>query len=87
MQSEFYRQYMRSEEWQRKKQQRLEIDNHACCMCGRPESKTRNGLQIHHISYRRLGNENVYEDICSLCPACHLKIHRFYNRTRQEVRA
>ena len=60
MQSEFYKKYMRSKEWEEKRQQRLEIDGHKCAMCGRLESKCKDGLQIHHVSYRHLGNEDVF---------------------------
>ena len=84
MRSEFYEKYMRSAEWDRKRQQRLQIDNHACCMCGRPEEKTRNGLQVHHCTYRNLGNEDPWTELATLCPSCHMKIHRFYNRPQKK---
>lgn len=80
--SEEYKGYMRSRDWERKRQQRLEIDGHACVMCGRPEDRCRNGLQVHHITYARLGNEDVGKDLVSLCPGCHKKIHRYYGRNR-----
>ncbi|WP_418417549.1 HNH endonuclease [Blautia sp.] len=51
-------------------------------MCGRPESKCKNGLQMHHITYERLGHENALTDLVSLCPACHVKIHKYYGRRR-----
>lgn len=78
-----YDRYMKSQEWQAKRQQRLEIDSHVCVMCGRPEAKCKNGLQVHHISYKRLGNESVYADLITLCPRCHRMIHRYYQRIRQ----
>ena len=81
--SEEYKKYIRSETWARKKAVRLEIDGHCCAMCGRPESRCKNGLICHHVNYKRLGNENPYEDLVSLCPACHLKIHAYYNRVRE----
>lgn len=80
LQTEFYKKYMRSKEWEQKRQQRLEIDNHKCAMCDRPESKCKDGLQMHHISYRHLGNEDILKEIVSLCPRCHRLIHKFYNR-------
>lgn len=85
MQSEFYKKYMHSEEWRKKAAQRIEIDGHKCVMCDRPESRCRKGLAVHHITYQRLGNENVYTDIVSLCDSCHQKIHRYYNRIREAV--
>ena len=80
--SEEYKRYMRSRDWEHKRQRRLEVDGHKCVMCGRPESKCRNGLQVHHISYTRLGNEDVGNDLVSLCPGCHKKIHNYYGRNR-----
>ena len=53
-----------------------------CAMCGRPEAKCRNGLQVHHITYQRLGHEDIYNDLVSLCPGCHKKIHSYYRRKR-----
>ena len=82
MQTEFYKKYMRSKEWEEKRQQRLEIDGHKCAMCDRPESKCKGGLQIHHVSYRHLGDEDVFTEIVARCPRCHRMIHKFYNRRR-----
>ena len=77
-----YDRYIQSVAWERKRQERLEIDGHACAMCGRPEDRCRNGLQVHHITYARLGNEDVWNDLVSLCPGCHKKIHKYYGRNR-----
>ena len=82
MQSEFYREYMKSEKWQYKKAQRLEIDGYSCVMCGRPQSKCKTPLQVHHTTYKRLGNENVYTDLCTLCGTCHKREHNLWNRRR-----
>lgn len=83
MQTEFYRKYMRSKEWEEKRQQRLEIDGHKCAMCDSPESKCKDGLQIHHISYRHLGDEDVWTETVCLCGRCHRLIHRYYNRRQR----
>lgn len=80
MQTEFYKKYMKSEEWEQKKQERIAIDN-CCVMCQRPLNKIRS-LQVHHITYQNLGHENVLTDLCTLCGTCHKKIHNYYNRKR-----
>lgn len=80
MQTAEYKTYMRSPEWEAKKQQRIAIDK-GCCMCGRPLDKIKS-VQVHHITYKNLGNEDVLTDICTLCGSCHKKIHNFYNRRR-----
>ncbi len=81
-QSKEYKDYIRSDRWAAKAQERIEIDGHKCVMCGRPESRCRNGLQVHHVTYARLGQEDVYNDLVSLCQSCHLKIHAYYDRRR-----
>lgn len=80
-----YKEYLKSAEWEKKKQERLAIDGHRCVMCGRPENRCRKGLSCHHISYRNLGKEDVYKDLVSLCSSCHLKIHAYYNRQRGQL--
>lgn len=82
--TEYYKEYIHSHQWERKRQQMLDIDQHKCAMCQRPESKCRNGLQVHHISYRNLGHEDICNDLVSLCPSCHKKIHSYYRRSRQQ---
>lgn len=65
MQTQEYKDYMRSNEWKVKKRERIAIDR-GCVMCGRPLDKIRS-IQVHHITYQRLGNENVLTDLCTLC--------------------
>jgi hypothetical protein len=69
--NEEYKQYIESPEWQAKRTERLKIDNFTCQRCG----STR-GLQVHHINYTRFKNENVYEDLITLCFRCHAEIER-----------
>lgn len=80
MYSEFYKQYIKSEQWRDKKQKRIEIDK-GCVMCGRSLEQIKS-VQVHHIHYRNLGRENVLEDLCTLCGSCHKKLHNFYKRKR-----
>ena len=76
--SQQYRDYMKSPRWDAKKLQRLKIDNFSCCMCGK--SVQYGGLEVHHITYKRPTNENVMQDLCTLCHDCHTKMHRFWDR-------
>ena len=82
MQSEEYKKYMKSKEWQTKKKERIAIDN-GCCMCKRPLDKIRS-VQVHHITYKNLGHEDVLNDLVTLCGSCHKKIHNYYNRKRDK---
>lgn len=81
MQTAEYKTYMRSPEWESKKQERIQIDG-CCVMCKRPLDKIRK-INVHHVTYARLGNENVLTDLATLCGSCHQKIHNFYDRRRE----
>lgn len=80
-----YEHYMRSETWEAKRAERLRLDGDHCVMCGRKNGLQKDGvtpiLQVHHICYSHLGNEPM-EDLVSLCPGCHRKIHCYYRRLR-----
>jgi predicted HNH restriction endonuclease len=80
--SKEYDSYIKSDAWQQKRAERLQIADFKCEMCGRPEARTKNGLQVHHISYQRLGDEDVFNDLICLCPSCHQRIHAYYRRVR-----
>lgn len=82
MQSEEYRRYIRSPEWEKKKAERMRIDNYSCVMCGRNREHCRT-LQVHHITYKNLGHENIYTDLCTVCGSCHKKLHNYYDRVRE----
>lgn len=83
--SKEYDNYMKSDEWAAKREERLQLDDNKCVMCGRPNGLQKDGktpiLQVHHICYSHLGNEPMSE-IVSLCAGCHKKIHRYYRRFR-----
>lgn len=82
MRSVEYNQYITSVAWEVKKEERKKVDGYRCVCCGRSEDRTRRGLQVHHVTYERLGHENVYTDLCTVCGSCHKKIHAYYNRKR-----
>ena len=82
LQSEEYKRYIRSPEWEQKKQERMKIDHYSCVMCGRSREHCRT-LQVHHITYKNLGHENVYTDLCTVCGSCHKKLHNYYDRIRE----
>jgi len=69
---EWYRdkqEYLESDKWARTRQTRLDIDSNECVKCGE-----KNKLEIHHITYKRLFNENIY-DLVTLCRSCHQEVH------------
>ena len=78
--SQEYEAYIKSPAWADKRRERWKIDNKRCVMCGRPVSDRE--WECHHITYKRLGREDVLRDICTLCRDCHTKIHNYYDRVR-----
>lgn len=72
-----YKQYMQSPQWKEKCNERINIDNGECVLCG-----SMFDLQVHHISYKRFKNENVYEDLITVCPRCHILLHNYYRRVK-----
>ena len=78
-----YDAYRKSKKWRELVNQRLEIDHYTCQMCGSLGSPG-NPLQIHHFSYRHLGDENVWVDLVTVCDTCHQLISRLMNRVVDE---
>jgi len=62
----FYEEYINSDTWKKKRQERLEIDGYTCQVGDCTED-----LEVHHKHYRSLGNENVREDLITLCRTHH----------------
>ena len=65
----FYVTYMASPEWKALREKVYARDNHRCCRCGSQEK-----LQVHHLTYVRLGRERM-GDLITLCGSCHRKEH------------
>lgn len=65
-----YAEYMQSERWKQKRAKRFEIDGYQCVLCGSAKN-----LECHHLSYDRLGHEDVRYDLLTLCRECHREIH------------
>ena len=76
-----YREYLKSDKWKMIAAQRLKIDNMTCQCCGSKGTQL-NPLQVHHLSYRHIGNEEnfIFEDLVTLCRPCHMGLHRILNR-------
>jgi len=64
-----YDEYLRSEDWQDRRQQVLSRDRRRCTKCNSPHY-----LQVHHLTYSRVGKEEM-EDLITLCRNCHEKEH------------
>lgn len=63
-----YREYLHSPAWRRTRARRIALDSGACVKCG-----TTQHLEVHHLTYRRLGWEKM-PDLRTLCRWCHQQI-------------
>ena len=74
-----YELYLKSPQWRDVRMKVLRRDEFKCVKC----SNTK-GLNVHHESYRHLGNESEFlNDLITLCSGCHVKVHK----KKQKVRA
>lgn len=64
-----YDEYLNSIYWKEKREWILKVFEHKCQKCGSTES-----LQVHHINYNSLGNENQH-DVTVLCKKCHKEVN------------
>jgi len=78
-----YYEYMASPAWRAVRAQRLALDGHKCRTCGHDGSVW--PLTVHHVSYARLGAEDVQEDLLTLCSSCHSAITEAARRRRKAV--
>lgn len=65
-----YRDYLRSEHWQRTRAQVLERAEGFCEDCG-----LRGNLDVHHLTYKRKGHERL-SDLRAICRCCHTERHQ-----------
>ncbi len=67
-----YETYLQSNAWKIKRAARREIDGDRCrgVMCFRVD-----GLEVHHSTYERIGDENVETDLITLYRNCHAGEH------------
>ena len=70
---QLYAQYIISPEWRMKAELRKAIDKHTCQICG-PTTKS-TVLDVHHLHYRTLTNEDIDKDLVTLCRNCHGLLH------------
>lgn len=74
-----YLEFLKSDKWKDTARKRAEIDNYTCQFCG-CKGTVQNPLEIHHVTYRNLGHEDVDKDLVTLCHVCHRGITRMMCR-------
>jgi 5-methylcytosine-specific restriction endonuclease McrA len=67
---DYYREYLKSDEWKRKRYVVLKRDNWRCVYCGAPAT------EVHHLKYAKwnIGKEPI-EWLVSVCKNCHASSH------------
>lgn len=68
-----YRRYLASSHWKATRAAKAKAAGYRCQRCGEYGRRTREsvvGLHVHHLSYERLGHEEM-DDLELLCVACH----------------
>lgn len=79
MTDEEYNEYLKSDRWKKKAEERIKIDNYRCQGCGCCGT-IENPLEVHHLSYTDLGNEDVYTQLVTCCHCCHKNLHKVMER-------
>ena len=64
-----YQDYINSDNWQRKRNERLALDRKQCVLCF-----SLTNLHVHHVTYERLFKEKM-SDLMTVCKSCHEVIH------------
>ena len=67
--------YIKSEAWRKKRLKRLKTDDFKCQFrVGRFKCGAKTSLEVHHLSYKNLGNER-FKELITLCHKHHDIIH------------
>ena len=74
-----YSEYIKSPEWNRRRQVALKIAEYRCQLCNSPDE-----LTVHHRSYEHLGAEK-YTDLIVLCWPCHKLFHEHRRLVREPL--
>lgn len=78
MSPSYKRRYLQSTSWSVLRNYRLDKDNHKCAHCDSTQQ-----LNVHHITYNNLGNEDPDKDLITLCQQCHNKLHNIAGYDRK----
>jgi 5-methylcytosine-specific restriction endonuclease McrA len=81
---EYRETYLKSFHWRQRRKEEIDNARGECCICGTEWKETiwnrdedNNliiNLEVHHVSYKNLGNEQP-SDLIVVCSPCHDKLH------------
>lgn len=69
--SEYYDEYLRSDQWKTVSSERRKMDEYKCVCCGDTD-----GLNVHHLYYPSDVYETNTDGLVTLCKNCHVMVHR-----------
>lgn len=75
-----YQDYLASRWWKVRRLKAIRKAGFQCEQCG-----TRGLLEVHHLSYQRLGAERD-KDLRALCPPCHRAAHQWLEDADKHLR-
>lgn len=78
----YYYEYLKSALWQRRRQQTFQRAGGCCELC--EENLYGKNVDIHHLTYVRLGREHP-DDLMLCCPKCHRERIHGYMPTNQII--
>lgn len=71
-----YAEYLASSEWGAKRKQYKASGRIWACICG----DDGDGLELHHLTYERVGGDELLDDLEPLCGSCHALVHALERR-------
>lgn len=74
-----YSEYLNTAHWRSVRERAFEYWGKSCASC----NKTGVRLDMHHLTYVRVGRENIYMDLCPLCRDCHISEHLSHPYSRK----
>jgi len=76
-----YMVYIKSAKWAAKRELYFKTNGKYCRACAKIDGV----IQLHHMTYDRLGNERL-SDLVALCPSCHRDVKTFHRKNGGDLR-
>jgi hypothetical protein len=69
-----YRNYLKIDCWQMRRTEYLRRHGKQCELCGAQQEFVPGTVQVHHLTYKRIGSE-LDVDLIAVCDRCHRAMH------------
>lgn len=66
-----YKHYITSQEWRLKHKDFLKSSHYRCAFFSWIKVGKKHRYNVHHMNYKRLGDERLWHDVICLCPFAH----------------